>query len=409
MFIEGSFSWDTEGERTSLEWPPLMSPDVVEAASGQPEGEIVLATDPDLTTAEMHGRHVDSLVSAAFFAEEPARLASGAKEDKSPDPRRVMTAEERWREERWSEERGSVGEVANADPVAAAGDEEAAPIDQQGTDRLDEAYECEDEDEQLPGRRLSKSKGPIFVLGTAVAVALWGGYAAEAFGWRLPPNLRESAQPMKAFLWNLAPSRLVGLMATEDRPARPLVAPDHREGAGLVPHLAHAMQPADEPLVGSTPVPSIPVPSVPVPSDTEESVAAAPSSPVVDPANGQARLDRDHPDSEAVATSRARAADETGQIRQQTEQTVEEPRAATGSPLIPPAAPGQTPDIAELRGATRAAPLAANRDHDHLPRPWHGLVWSPAAHGLVPAVPAVEDKSTAAPPRAAAYQAVPAR
>src|SRR5690348_11615463 len=56
----------------------------------------------------------------------------------------------------------------------------------------------EETDEELPelhlfARAARASRGPILVLGTAVTVALSGGYAAgHAFGWRMPSKLRAS-------------------------------------------------------------------------------------------------------------------------------------------------------------------------------------------------------------------------
>lgn len=326
MFIEGNFSWDKEGERTSLEWPPLMSPDVAEESTrAEPKEEIVRGMGPDVTAADLHARDVDNLSSAAFPAEDWMSLTS-----------RVVPENEG----------------------------QAASIERDGTDYfLDEEYESEDEGERPPRRRLSTRKGSLIIFGTAVTVALSGGYAAQAFGWRLPPTLRESAQPMREFLWSLAPSRLVGLMAAEDRPARPLT-PGHHGGTGLTSDRAQPIPPAAESLAASTAAPS----------ETEESVAAVPPSRVVDPGDGQALVD-------PVAT-----------------------RSAIASP------PGTRwgADSSGTAGivATRAAPLPANRDR--LARAWHGFVWSPAAQRLVPAGSAIDDHSAGALLPAAAA-AVPVR
>jgi hypothetical protein len=366
MFIEGSFSWDKEAERTSLEWPPLMSPDGAEAPPrGRPEDEVVLGMDPDLMAGEPHARGLDGLVDAPFVAEDPRPPASG---------------------------------------VAPAHEWQSAPIERRGADpwldeALDETDDSENEGERPPRRHLSRRKGSLIALATAVTVALSGGYAAQAFGWRLPPALRDSAQPMREFLWSLAPSRLVGLMATQDRAARPL-ARDRHEGAGLTPDLAPPRPPAALSLAGSTAVPT----------ETEQAVAVVPPSRSVDPADRQAGVDRDAPDSRGVATSTALAAGAAGR------QPVGGESAATRSaPARPPTA-GRAWDSSAAGGvptATRAAPQPASRDR--LVRAWHGFVWSPAAQGLVPAVPAAEDRSMGALPPApgalppAASGAVPVR
>lgn len=357
MFIEGNLSWDKESERTSLEWPPLMSPRAEAVAQGQPEDEVVLAIDPDLTPAEVDARSIDSLVSAAFFADDPpAPIASASQALEAPaEPR-------------------TIGELREVDPLATRGGE-AVPFDRDESHQLDEWDWNEDTPEIPARRRPSKRRGPLLVFGTAVTVVLSGGYAAQAFSWRLPPKLRESAQPMKEFLWHLAPARLVGLVANEDRPApaRPLLPDYHDRAAQASSARPQPIHPQAESTSGS----------LAVPSETGESVAAAPLSQMADPrADTEAWVDRDAPDSEALASATALAAGEIGQP-DRTEQPGDERREPLDSTLavLPQAGPGSnhaTPVV--------SPPPPVNRDH--LPRPWHGLVWSPSAQALVPAVPA---------------------
>src|SRR4051794_14824490 len=68
MFIEGSFSWDKESERTSLEWPPLMSPDsaaAVTVASGsnqdEPHAQVVA---PAMARTIGEGPETDAIVTS---------------------------------------------------------------------------------------------------------------------------------------------------------------------------------------------------------------------------------------------------------------------------------------------------------------------------------------------------------
>lgn len=78
----------------------------------------------------------------------------------------------------------------------------------------------------LWARAARASRGPILVIGTAVTVALSGGYAAgHAFGWKLPPNwklppkLSASVSPTLTTLIN---ERIPALVA---RPGTPLWCP----------------------------------------------------------------------------------------------------------------------------------------------------------------------------------------
>ena len=375
MFIEGSFSWDKEAERTSLEWPPLMSPDVAAGPSrGEPADEIVLGIDPDLTAAEVQARCIDSLVDAAFFAQDPAPPARGGQEEEGAIPGRHLAEDPR-----------ALGEVRSCDAEMAAIDADATPFDRDRTDQLAEADEAEDDDwDRPPRRRLSASKGPLIALATAVTVALSGGYAAQAFGWRLPPTLRESAQPMRAFLRNLTPSYLMSLMPARVRSAR-LLPSDNHERIASAPELARPTKPAAASRAGSTPIPSDdPIPFEPVPSEGEASMAAVPPSQVIDPGDTQPRVEREAPDQEPIPSSTTLATGASGQAEQPMER-----RAAPLWTLAPSSGPAAS-ESAGLPVATRAVPLSTNRDH--LPRAWHGLVWSPAAHALVPAVRAVQDQ-----------------
>jgi hypothetical protein len=345
MFIEGTFSWDKEGERTSLEWPPFLSPGGAEAASrGRPDDDIVLAADPHVTPVALDARSIDGLGSAPFSTKDEEALDG---------------------------------------PGETASDEWDAPVDRPETDQLDEAEDSEERG-RLPRRRLSRSKGRLIVFGTAVTVALSGGYAAQAFGWRLPPKLRASAQPMRAFLLNLAPSRLVGFMAT-DRPARPFAA-DYHDGTGHERSGHERSGLTSDPAQPVPPAAASPVSPTGASSETEAPVAAVGLSQVADPGDRQAWVDRDAPDSEAVATAAALAAGEIGQTA-----ASEDGRAATGSMAAPLGgmAPGpRSSDPVAVRAATHPAPLPTYRER---PAPaWHGLVWSPSAQALVPAVRAAE-------------------
>jgi hypothetical protein len=79
------------------------------------------------------------------------------------------------------------------------------------------------------------------MIGFGVTLGVSGGYAVQAFGWRLPPNLEKMAQPMTTFVRNLTRSRLARLVATsEEPPARPL-PPDGQRTAGLSVKLAEPM------------------------------------------------------------------------------------------------------------------------------------------------------------------------
>lgn len=176
MFVEDGLSWDNEREATALDWPPLLTPELEakpraiaprravaaaeETVAGTElgdDGRIVISVDPDLTEAELRATSIDSMVGAAFFPDNMA-------------------------------------------------DHEAAGATDVSVERP---------------RRSSRSKGPLIMVGAAVTVALSAGYVAKARGWRLPPALLESAQPMTTFfrdlprtnfLRDLKTPRLVDLM-----------------------------------------------------------------------------------------------------------------------------------------------------------------------------------------------------
>jgi hypothetical protein len=80
-------------------------------------------------------------------------------------------------------------------------------------------------DDEMPelhlfARAARASRGPILVLGTAVTVALSGGYAAgHAFGWKMPPRLRASVSPALTTFIN---EQIPALVA---RPGAPLWCP----------------------------------------------------------------------------------------------------------------------------------------------------------------------------------------
>ena len=104
----------------------------------------------------------------------------------------------------------------------------------------------EDTDEELPelhlfARAARASRGPILVLGTAVTVALSGGYAAgHAFGWKIPPKLRASVSPALTTLIN---EQIPALVA---RPGAPSWCPAEEESNAPAETLA---EPAPSPAV----------------------------------------------------------------------------------------------------------------------------------------------------------------
>ena len=81
-------------------------------------------------------------------------------------------------------------------------------------------------DEEMPelhlfARAARATRGPILVLGTAVTVALSGGYAAgHAFGWKMSPRLRASVSPALTTFIN---EQIPALVA---RPGTPLWCPE---------------------------------------------------------------------------------------------------------------------------------------------------------------------------------------
>jgi hypothetical protein len=384
MFIEGTYSWDREGERTSLEWPPFLSPGVAgDPNRGQPADEVGAA--PDLTPAEVDARKVDarkidSLVNAAFFAEDPAPPALGTQEDPGIPARHLETEEDPW----------AMGDMAGPQSVRPANGRNATPISQAGAARPDELDEDEDDDEwdRPPRRRLAGSKGLLIAFAMAVTVVLSGGYAAQAFGWRLPPTLRESAQPMKAFLRNFAPSHLASLMPAQVHRLR-LRVPEHDGRTFPTPELVQPAQPATGSVAGSAPIPS----------ETQASTVAVPSAQANDPRDRTSWVDP-----EPVGTSPAPVAGANEHGEQPMES--EEGAASVSESSPSPGFARVWESTGTPRVPTRAVPVLSNRDH--LPRPWHGLVWSPAAQALVPAVPVPQAQPPATLPRAP-LAATPAR
>ena len=100
-------------------------------------------------------------------------------------------------------------------------------------------------------RAARATRGPVLVLGTAVTVALSGGYAAgHAFGWKMPPKLRASVSPALTTFIN---QRIPALVA---RPGAPLWCPveeealpaaeargGRRSGPGAVDRVVSAISP----------------------------------------------------------------------------------------------------------------------------------------------------------------------
>jgi len=101
-------------------------------------------------------------------------------------------------------------------------------------------------DMHLLARAARASRGPILVLGTAVTVALSGGYAAgHAFGWKMPPRLRASVSPaLTTFINEQIPALLARPGAPQWCPAEE-PAPEAEAGEDRRPSHEPGNPPAD--------------------------------------------------------------------------------------------------------------------------------------------------------------------